>query len=278
MGIRKYKPTTPGGGARAVRTSPRSPGVSRRSRSSAAARQGRPERARPSHRPAPGWRSQARLPGDRLPARRQGRRAGQGRAHRVRPEPHRSHRAAALRRRREALHPGARTDCAKATGSRTGSVPTSSRATASRCALSRPAPSCTRLSFGRVAAPRSRARLAPACSCSPRKASYAQLRMPSGEIRRVDANCRATVGEVGNAEQGNIKLGKAGRSRWKGSRPTVRGVAMNPIDHPHGRWRGQDLRWSAPGQPVGQAGRPYPAGAQGQATSSSSAGASKKKR
>src|SRR5660398_89656 len=64
---------------------------------------------------------------------------------------------------------------------------------------------------------------------------YAQLRMPSGEIRNVDVRCRATIGEVGNAEQSNINWGKAGRMRWKGVRPTVRGVAMNPIDHPHGR-------------------------------------------
>src|SRR6267378_9835 len=68
---------------------------------------------------------------------------------------------------------------------------------------------------------------------------FAQLRMPSGEIRRVDAACRATVGEVGNAEQGNIKLGKAGRSRWKGRRPSVRGLAMNPVDHPLGGGEGK---------------------------------------
>src|ERR1700730_15146809 len=67
-----------------------------------------------------------------------------------------------------------------------------------------------------------------------KEGSYAQLRMPSGEIRRVDATCRATVGEVGNAEQGNVKLGKDGRHRWKGRRPSVRGVAMNTVDHPLG--------------------------------------------
>src|SRR5260370_32387168 len=67
-----------------------------------------------------------------------------------------------------------------------------------------------------------------------KEGAYASVRMPSGEIRRVDARCRATVGEVGNAEQANINWGKAGRMRWKGKRPTVRGVAMNPVDHPHG--------------------------------------------
>ena len=67
-----------------------------------------------------------------------------------------------------------------------------------------------------------------------KEGGYAALRMPSGEIRRVDVRCQATVGEVGNAEQSNINWGKAGRMRWKGKRPTVRGVVMNPVDHPHG--------------------------------------------
>ena len=81
---------------------------------------------------------------------------------------------------------------------------------------------------------------------------YAQLRMPSGEIRNVDARCRATVGEVGNAEQANISWGKAGRMRWKGIRPTVRGVAMNPIDHPHGGGEGRTSGGRHPVSPWGQ--------------------------
>src|ERR687893_590373 len=81
----------------------------------------------------------------------------------------------------------------------------------------------------------------------------AQLRMPSGEIRNVDLRCRATVGEVGNAEQSNINWGKAGRLRWKGVRPTVRGVAMNPIDHPHG---GGEGKTSGGRHPVNPAGKP----------------------
>ncbi|WP_372509086.1 50S ribosomal protein L2 [Actinomadura madurae] len=72
-----------------------------------------------------------------------------------------------------------------------------------------------------------------------KEGKYATLRMPSGEMRMVDVRCRATVGEVGNAEQSNINWGKAGRMRWKGKRPTVRGVAMNPIDHPHGGGEGK---------------------------------------
>jgi len=81
---------------------------------------------------------------------------------------------------------------------------------------------------------------------------YAQLRMPSGEIRNVDARCRATVGEVGNSEQGNINWGKAGRNRWKGKRPTVRGVAMNPVDHPHGGGEGRTSGGRDPVSPWGQ--------------------------
>jgi large subunit ribosomal protein L2 len=67
----------------------------------------------------------------------------------------------------------------------------------------------------------------------------ATLKMPSGEIRMVRADCRATIGEVGNSEHGNIKRGKAGRSRWLGRRPRVRGMAMNPIDHPNGGGAGK---------------------------------------
>ncbi len=68
---------------------------------------------------------------------------------------------------------------------------------------------------------------------------FAHLRLPSGEVRLVDINCRATVGQMGNVEHENITIGKAGRNRWKGRRPTVRGVAMNPIDHPHGGGEGR---------------------------------------
>jgi len=68
---------------------------------------------------------------------------------------------------------------------------------------------------------------------------YALLRMPSGEMRRVLATCRATVGAVGNAEHGLLKLGKAGRTRHRGRRPQVRGSAMNPVDHPHGGGEGK---------------------------------------
>ncbi|WP_182354901.1 50S ribosomal protein L2 [Flaviflexus huanghaiensis] len=80
----------------------------------------------------------------------------------------------------------------------------------------------------------------------------AQLRMPSGEIRNVDARCRASIGEVGNAEQANINWGKAGRMRWKGVRPSVRGVVMNPFDHPHGGGEGKTSGGRHPVSPWGQ--------------------------
>jgi large subunit ribosomal protein L2 len=67
----------------------------------------------------------------------------------------------------------------------------------------------------------------------------AQLKMPSGEIRLVNANCRATIGEVGNGDHNNQSLGKAGRNRWLGKRPRSRGVAMNPVDHPNGGGQGK---------------------------------------
>src|ERR687884_583296 len=85
-----------------------------------------------------------------------------------------------------------------------------------------------------------------------REGDYATLRMPSGEIRRVSVYCRATVGEIGNADQSNINWGKAGRMRWKGKRPTVRGVAMNPIDHPHGGGEGKTSGGRHPVSPWGQ--------------------------
>lgn len=72
-----------------------------------------------------------------------------------------------------------------------------------------------------------------------KEGKFAHLRMPSGEVRLVPLGCRATVGQAGNVEQQNVRLGKAGRARWLGRRPHVRGVAMNPRDHPHGGGEGK---------------------------------------
>ena len=84
-----------------------------------------------------------------------------------------------------------------------------------------------------------------------REGVYAQLRLRSGEIRKVHVDCRATIGEVGHEEHGLRKIGKAGAKRWLGIRPTVRGVAMNPIDHPHGGGEGRTGAGRVPVSPWG---------------------------
>ena len=84
-----------------------------------------------------------------------------------------------------------------------------------------------------------------------REGVYAQLRLRSGEIRRVHVECRATIGEVGNEEHSLRKIGKAGANRWRGIRPTVRGTAMNPIDHPHGGGEGRTGEGRVPVSPWG---------------------------
>ena len=84
-----------------------------------------------------------------------------------------------------------------------------------------------------------------------RDGDYATLRLRSGEMRKVHSDCRATVGEVGNSEHSLRKLGKAGATRWRGVRPTVRGVAMNPVDHPHGGGEGRTSGGRHPVSPWG---------------------------
>jgi large subunit ribosomal protein L2 len=85
-----------------------------------------------------------------------------------------------------------------------------------------------------------------------KEGSYAQIRMPSSEIRKIHLDCRATVGEVSNPDHQNVSIGKAGRTRWKGRRPHVRGTAMNPIDHPHGGGEGKAKGGRNPVSPTGQ--------------------------
>lgn len=84
-----------------------------------------------------------------------------------------------------------------------------------------------------------------------KEGNYAQVKLPSGETRKVHVACRATIGQVGNAEQENASLGKAGRSRWFGRRPKVRGVVMNPVDHPHGGGEGRTSGGRHPVTPWG---------------------------
>ncbi|MEY2474435.1 MAG: large subunit ribosomal protein [Actinomycetota bacterium] len=85
-----------------------------------------------------------------------------------------------------------------------------------------------------------------------KEGNFATLRLPSSEMRRVPIDCRATIGEVGNSEFELIKVGKAGRSRWKGKRPQTRGVAMNPVDHPHGGGEGKTSGGRHPTSPWGK--------------------------
>jgi large subunit ribosomal protein L2 len=85
-----------------------------------------------------------------------------------------------------------------------------------------------------------------------KEGDFATLRLPSTEMRRVSIDCRATIGEVGNSEHELIKIGKAGRNRWKGVRPQTRGVAMNPVDHPHGGGEGKTSGGRHPVSPWGK--------------------------
>ena len=90
-----------------------------------------------------------------------------------------------------------------------------------------------------------------------KEGEYAHVRLPSGEVRLVLLNCMATIGVVGNADHANISIGKAGRSRWLGRRPKVRGVAMNPVDHPHGGGEGRTSGGRHPVTPWGQPTKGY---------------------
>lgn len=85
-----------------------------------------------------------------------------------------------------------------------------------------------------------------------KEGKYAHIRMPSGEMRLVLQDCRATIGQVGNVDHENINIGKAGRKRWMGIRPTVRGVVMNPVDHPHGGGEGRSPIGRNPVTPWGK--------------------------
>ena len=90
-----------------------------------------------------------------------------------------------------------------------------------------------------------------------KEGEYAQIRLPSGEVRKVHIDCVATIGQVGNLDHENISIGKAGRKRWMGIRPTVRGVAMNPVDHPLGGGEGKTSGGRHPVTPWGQPTRGY---------------------
>ena len=90
------------------------------------------------------------------------------------------------------------------------------------------------------------------CQLMAKDGDYAQLRLPSGEVRSFHVNCRAVVGQVGNLDHENVSIGKAGRNRWRGRNPSVRGVAMNPVDHPMGGGEGKSSGGRHPCSPWGK--------------------------
>ncbi len=90
-----------------------------------------------------------------------------------------------------------------------------------------------------------------------KEGSYAHLRLASGEVRLVFIECMATIGQVGNVDHEKVSIGKAGRNRWKGIRPTVRGVVMNPVDHPHGGGEGRSSGGRHPCTPWGKPTKGY---------------------
>lgn len=252
MGIRKYKPTTPGRRGSSVadfvevtRSTPEKSLVR-----PLHSKGGRNNSGRVTVRHQGGGHKRAyrvidfrRHDKDGVPA--------EGRAHRVRPQPHRAHRAAALRGRREALHPRPRN---LSQGDRVENGPGADIKPGNNLAL-RNIPVGTTIHAIEIR-PGGGAKFARSAGASvqllAKEGTMAHLRMPSGEIRLVDQRCRATVGEVGNAEQSNINWGKAYRKRWLGVRPTVRGVAMNPVDHPHGGGEGKTSGGRHPVSPWGQ--------------------------
>ena len=200
---------------------------------SAEARLG-PQQQRPHHDAAQGRRPQAPLPHRRLPA-QQGRHPGEGRAPRIRPEPQRQHRAAAVRGRRAPLHHRA----ARRRGRHAAHVGhrgrRSSRATACRCATSRSARRCTASRCSRARARRSRARPARRVQLLAREGIYAQLRLALGRdpqgARRLP---RRRSAKSATKSTTCARSARRARNRWRGIRPTVRGIAMNPVDHPMG--------------------------------------------
>ena len=216
----------------------------------AADEEGRPQQPRPDHDAPPGRRSQAPLPHDRLQA-DEGRRPGEGGRDRVRPEPVGSDRAPALRRRREVVHP------------RPVAAPRRrDRRVRARAADIKPgnALPLANIPTGTLVhsvelKPGQGGRMARSAGSSvqlvAKDGDHGVLRLPSGELRRVLLTCRATVGQVGNTDHANQSSGKAGRSRWLGKRPTVRGSAMNPVDHPHGGGEGKTKGGRHPVTPWG---------------------------
>ena len=170
---------------------------------------------------------------------------------RVRPEPLGADRAADLRRRREALHPAAGRPEGRRHDRRRRRTSTSCRATALPL---KNIPLGTLLHNVELK-PGKGGQIARSAGSSvqlvAKEGDYASVKMPSGEIRKIYIECFATIGQVGNIDHENVSIGKAGRSRWLGKRPHVRGVAMNPVDHPLGGGEGKTSGGRHPVSPWG---------------------------
>ncbi len=204
-----------------------------------------------SDRPPSRRRREAALPAHRLQA-RQVRRARAPGDHRVRPQSLGAHRAAPLPRRREALHPGAPTGSRSATSSSPARAPR--REVGNALPLANIPLGTTIHNIELV--PGKGGQIVRSAGASAqllaKEGDYAQIRLPSGEVRRASLRCMATVGQVGNLDHENQNLGKAGRARHMGQRPEVRGVVMNPRDHPHGGGEGKSPTGMPPKTPWGQ--------------------------
>ena len=165
------------------------------------------------------------------------------------------HRPAVLRRRRASLHHRAqgrdrwRSNWCPARKHR------SRLATRCRCAISRSVPPCIASKCCLARARRLARSAGTSVQLLAREGVYAQLRLRSGEIRKVHVDCRATIGEVGNGEHSLRVIGKAGANRWRGWRPTVRAINMNPVDHPMGGRGNGGGRLASPGFAVGPEGQ-----------------------
>ena len=253
MALRKRKPTSPG--RRFQTVSDFSEITKTDAREVAARRQAQhrwPQQLRPQDRPPQGWRPQAALPPDRLPS-QQGRRARQG-GRRSSTTPTATAASLLLHyldgEKRYILAPQGRRGRRRAAERPGRRDPARQRPAA--CATSRSAPRCTTSSSSPAAAARWPVRAGTSVQLVAKEGDYATLRLPSTEMRRVPIDCRATVGEVGNAEAELIKIGKAGRNRWKGVTPQTRGVAMNPVDHPLGGGEGKTSGGRHPVSPWGK--------------------------
>ena len=251
MAIKKFKPTSPGRRFMAIsafdevtRSTPE------KSLLEPLTKKGGRNSERPHHDTPPGRRSQAPLPRDRLQA-AEGRRAGQGGHDRVRPEPLGADRASPLCGRREGLHSRARGSAASA---RPWSPAPGADIKAGNALPLENIPTGT-LVHNVELKPGQGGKMARSAGSGvqlvAKDGGYGVLRLPSGEMRRVLLTCRATIGQVGNSDHAQQASGKAGRSRWLGKRPAVRGSAMNPVDHPHGGGEGKSKGGRHPVTPWG---------------------------